>query len=276
MTRELKLALLIGFSAVLVVAVLISDHFNQYKRPRIAPLSGDQAMASTFGVENTSVAGSGISPERPLTPTKTYVEPVRGGGEGGGVVIPQGSKPMGGSPSGVTGGGPQTSPLPIDLTSKSPAKADREHVVASGDTFYQLAKKYYNDGSLADKLVEYNKDRVGKQAYLKIGQKLAIPDRDVLTGKAPAAGKPGLTPNLTPNVAPSPAPSETLKKLLDNEPVATMATNTSYTVREGDTLYAIANTNGVRISELLDANPTLKSRPDTLTVGMKISLPKGR
>ena len=44
MTRELKLALIVGFSLVLVVTVLISDHLSQ-ARP-IGPWSQARALAT--------------------------------------------------------------------------------------------------------------------------------------------------------------------------------------------------------------------------------------
>ena len=265
-TRELKLALLIGFSAVLVVAVLISDHFNQYKKPRIAPVSGDVASSGQFGVENTSNTGPNLVPDKVLMPNMVpppKIEVVRGPADGG-MVNPPGS----GLKLSPGSDGSKTSPVQF-IDPPAPAKTDKEYTIASGDTFYQLAKRFYNDGSLADKLCEYNKDKAGKASSLKIGQKIAIPDKDVLTGKAPAAPKGGLTPNLAPS-------TDSLKKMLENPPAEAMATTKNYTVRDGDTLTRIASSNGVSLNDLLDSNPTLKAKPDTLTVGMAIKLPSSR
>jgi uncharacterized YkwD family protein/spore coat assembly protein SafA len=54
---------------------------------------------------------------------------------------------------------------------------------------------------------------------------------------------------------------------------ATMAlADYSYTVKSGDTLYKIASSNGVTLSQLLSANPSI-SNPSLIYVGQKITIP---
>lgn len=52
MTRETKFALIIGFTLILVVGVLITDHFSGANRAAIADVSGlDQARSSSMPIE---------------------------------------------------------------------------------------------------------------------------------------------------------------------------------------------------------------------------------
>jgi LysM repeat protein len=47
----------------------------------------------------------------------------------------------------------------------------------------------------------------------------------------------------------------------------------NYTVKAGDTLSRISKLSGVTLSQLLDANPSLKANPNKLKIGMVLSIP---
>ncbi len=49
MTRELKLALIVGFSLVLVVMVLVSDHLSKARKAELAPPANEIALATKIG-----------------------------------------------------------------------------------------------------------------------------------------------------------------------------------------------------------------------------------
>lgn len=49
------------------------------------------------------------------------------------------------------------------------------HVVVSGDNLWNLAKKYYGDGSKYTKIVNGNKDKIKNPSLIYPGQKLVIP-----------------------------------------------------------------------------------------------------
>ncbi len=55
-------------------------------------------------------------------------------------------------------------------------------------------------------------------------------------------------------------------------PAATPATGTTYTVKKGDTLWAIAQKYKTTIKAIQDANPAL-TNPDVLKIGQKLVIP---
>lgn len=74
------------------------------------------------------------------------------------------------------------SPPPAAKPAPQPAQEDtvvagsgRTHVVQKGDTFYSLARKYYNDQSKWRKIWEANRARVADPNRIPIGTKLVIP-----------------------------------------------------------------------------------------------------
>ena len=70
-----------------------------------------------------------------------------------------------------SGGGTKETTL-IDDAGRS---GTRTHVVQKGDTFYKLARQYYNDQSKWKDIWEANKTRVPDKNKLEVGTKLIIP-----------------------------------------------------------------------------------------------------
>ena len=129
-------------------------------------------------------------------------------------------------------------------TPETPVQAgDAVHVVQSGDTLYAIAKKY--GISLVD-LLSLNKLNSN---MIYVGDRLVLPDSVVVEEEVEEETTSPSTPTET--------PSDT--------------TTASYTVVAGDTLYKIANANGLTTSELKSLN-TLTS--DTIYVGQKLLLGK--
>lgn len=50
------------------------------------------------------------------------------------------------------------------------------HTIRTGDTLYKLAKKYYDDYSMWDKIYDANEDTIQSKNSLKVGQILIIPE----------------------------------------------------------------------------------------------------
>ncbi len=71
----------------------------------------------------------------------------------------------------------------------SKSKSENTYTVQRGDTFYSISKKFYQTSKYANKLFEYNKDRVKKPENLRIGIQLKIPDISVLVKKNEIAHK---------------------------------------------------------------------------------------
>lgn len=73
---------------------------------------------------------------------------------------------------------PTRTPAPSAVATAAPAgtTGGRVHEVAAGDTLSTIAKKYYNDASKWNKILDANKDTLKNADSLQLGQKLKIPD----------------------------------------------------------------------------------------------------
>lgn len=308
MTRELKLALIVGFALVLVVTVLISDHLSHASQTRIATLPADPARLTepepiaTLTVDATpepiTLAADYASPQGiPLTGSGALSEP-------GPVIISQGARSTQPTPTldeavrSIGGridngqihlpGGPgmalintRTEPLPGSLTpapvrpvaievpaALPPTPADRIYTVADGESFFRICKQQYGDGKLWRKLVKYN--GLSEAAPLKVGQKLRVPTVDVLNGK-PAAAQPAAAVAAVDRVV----PIRTAANQTVTNPASPVKTRT-YTVRKGDTLAAIAQRElgSVRRSkDIIEANRKILSDPDNVPLGAVLVIP---
>ncbi len=119
-----------------------------------------------------------------------------------------------------------------------PAPAAATYAVKKGDSLWKIAKA---EGTTVDELVRAN--NLSKNSTLQIGQKLTIPAKTD-TGSATLA-------------AAAPA-------------AATDAGGLGYTVKSGDSLWKIANQNGITVASLKQAN-SLSS--DKLKIGQKLTIP---
>lgn len=73
MTRELKLALIVGFALVLLVTVLISDHFSTSRKARLAKVKADEPVAAAplpapqpISQQEAVLPSTGNVPEQPV------------------------------------------------------------------------------------------------------------------------------------------------------------------------------------------------------------------
>jgi LysM repeat protein len=123
-----------------------------------------------------------------------------------------------------------------------PPGANLEHVIAKGETFAVLAKKY----GVSVKAIQQANPGVDP-AKLKIGQKIIIPP------KPPGGATPG-----------SAAPSGTAAAR------TTEAAANTYVVQKGDTLTKVATAKGVTIKALRAAN---NLRTDQIRPGQKLKIP---
>ncbi|CAM4381652.1 LysM peptidoglycan-binding domain-containing protein [Weissella hellenica] len=112
--------------------------------------------------------------------------------------------------------------------------------VKSGDTLYALAAA--NNVSVDD-LVSANK--IADANLIHVGQKIELAGSSSTQSAAPAK----------------------------EEAAKSVSNNGSYAVKAGDSLWAIANANGMTLSELLNANPDLQAS-SVIYVGSQINLSK--
>lgn len=183
MTRENKLALVIGFGLILIVGILVSDHFSAARRqappslvPAVDPLAGDAwndpDLIAVHTREETDATGTVI------------VDPA---------MLPE-SEPAPERPE-------RTLP-PGDARTLSYV----HHEVARGESLTTICRAYYGDASLVRELARYN-DLADADA-IRVGQRLLIPKAADLVrgGEPPASAQPA------PVAAPSAPKTYTVRK----------------------------------------------------------------
>jgi len=201
-------------------------------------LSTAEEMAQIVGgqpevppLPDTAGANTGPLPPTPA-PTTTEPLPPLPPVTGGGALPPL---PTTGSPA-----TPAPTPGPFEVTSPTPAPAlgsGQEHVVASGENFWTIGKKY---GVSARSIEKANPNVVPTR--MKIGQKLNIPAK----------------------AAPAPAPPA--------PPVAAAAPGTGqHVVARGENFWTIGKKYGVSARSIEQANPNVV--PTKLKIGQKITIP---
>ncbi len=399
MTRELKIALIVGFSAVLFVAILLSDHFakvhknaladpgtttptltgiapsDPIRTPEYTALQTEKTLAKAEGrtpvademarrqaereqqmldrgpvvVDNTASSGSltenivsaldqaknrianGAAPA--AANTATHADPhedlTRQIQAAGGNVVDRG----GVREIELAGGKPSTGRIDQQQTPNTPAMPGKtdlvkpeqlasgtqpgaqpgaeqikapeqtKHVVAKSESLYDIAKKYYGNGSQWKKIAEANPGRVAANGAVREGVSLVIPQTPAKVEaskpaiKDPMAKDPAkdqTKPAGTKSVAP--VPSETritidkAKKGADapatkpeakpdpkkdvklaGDPKAKRPA--TYTVRAGDTAGKISQQilgTSKRADEILELN---NLQEESLRVGMVLKIP---
>lgn len=280
MTRENKLALIIGFSLLLVVAVLLADHLSPAQQERLATLDarfdagpeinlpagrGDEAMRQFARGDETPRSDHGapqvslIDPPIGAVQTELTIDDATN----------HASRFEGGDDPQRTHFGPTEPEPPTDdaiITNLPPdqpksmpvTRGDAQpYTVREGDTLYGLCKSLYGNGGLYVKLAKFNEDLVPDNGWIRKGMTLWIPSRNVLDGRADST--PARTPT-NPQVRP---PAKTVKTV-------------NYTIREDDRLWDIAKDHlgkGGRWQEIVDLNKDVIKNPDVLPIGKTIRLP---
>lgn len=293
MNRESKLAIIIGFSLVLVVAVLISDHFSRARTVQVGndmtlgtardygagpvgltrPMGGPEQIPASTGplVETSSTHTRTVTPVPEPEHSPISI-----------VMIPGTDGTVGGSTGPDARPGPTS---PADSGKPVSKGMMRTHEVKNGDKLYRLAAIYYNDGTLWKQLVEYNKAKVPSPTALRVGVVLDIPPKDVLLGEAvlgaPGAGGPATRPE-APRSEPSRAeppraepPRGVTPKAVPEKPAAKPTLET-YKIAKGDDLSTIAQKflgSARRATEIFQLNKDVLSDPHTVIAGTVIKLP---
>jgi nucleoid-associated protein YgaU len=240
MTRENKLALVIGFGLMLFVGILVSDHFSAQRFDPATVAEAQPKTAETEPVQLDAVGGDAL---------------VAGGinlGKDGVSTLPDAPEP--GTLVFVDPAAPQEG-LPVEI-----AKADgtpvKFHKVQKGETYWSIAAREYGDGSLATKLQDYNKAVSPDAAKLALNSDLRIPPIDVL--------KPGAVAKSAPQAGNSVARATP-------EPKAAARVAATVTVGKGDTAYGIAQKQGIKVAELLKHNGI--KDPAALKPGQTLKIP---
>ena len=238
MTRENKLALIVGFGLVLFMGILVSDHLSTARRQSAATFEFRSAInrqpaiqgdgwvvygASTSDTRSTDDLELGISQTSPIDTTQ---------------------------------------PLPIaDTGSHSP-----HHIVASGDTLQSICQRHYGNRNLAASLAAYN--RIANPNRLKTNTRLLLPPANLLMTNDPS--EVSMTPDSTPMSAMSFGPERPVAVESKSQTMG------EYTVQTGDTLSELAQKllGSARETErLYELNRDVLRHQDDLRVGASLRYP---
>lgn len=244
MTREHKLAVVLGFGLLLFVGILVSDHFSATQRRNPADL----------------VANTQIRVVRPLSPVS--IQPLQVGNRTtlGGPLAGQSAQDLG---EGVA--------LPVGVVPQSAVVAPPVGVPAElytlkdGETLYKICQSRYGNGNLWQKLAEFNKGTISNPTRLRKGTTIRLPSATVLRGEQPAAAP------MAQAVAVPQQPQGGGAAL----PQATPAQR-EYVVQKGDTLGTIAARelgSAKKWESIFDANRDRLKSPAALKVGAALRIP---
>jgi len=271
-TKETKLALIIGFALILVVGVLVSDHLSEARKARPADIGGLAQQTGPF----PPLAGATRQIADPTDPygQRHSAAPVDrgrgvipGGDDWAGIVDParaqRGDVPPGGA---------------ITPT--------QTHVVGAGETLRSLALRYLGAPEYWDEIQILNVDLLGAGGTeIQPGMRLRVPIAQVDTARSRAESRTQQaqqqaqqqsqqqTSQQTPQQT---TPQQTRRE--DTTPrQAPQPGEKIYVVKQNDSLWSIAASelgNGARWQELVKANADTLKNPDLLRPGMRLVIPK--
>jgi len=250
MTRENKLAMVIGFGLLLFVGILLSDHLSARDSQIADPMTRVTYEAKQLpGLEQKEPQKS--EEAKPFGNKMPEAAPPS--------IPAPGGAPLTTDATNITGlGGGMTPPPAVPAP---PVSNERTYTVTQGDNPGSIAKQFYGKRSLGAALAKFNNIDPSK---MKIGQKFKIPDITVLDpSAAPQAAAPQQIAGMQNNAAtPTPAPMDAPKFR-------------NVTVQKGDTLWSIATRelgNGSKAKQIQDANPGLNAANLKPGASIKIAL----
>lgn len=155
---------------------------------------------------------------------------------------------------------PTPVPAPVNTQPAKPAGTEIIHYVASGETLYEIAKKYYGSGDYWRMIAEHNPGKVRPGGEVNQGVRLVVPNR---------AGLAALSDDFVPV-------DEATARRMGVAPRTSRGAVTTIEVKEGDTLSKLAAEHlgsGSKWKLLMEANKDQIASPEQLRVGMKLKIP---
>lgn len=295
MTREHKLALIVGFSLVLVVGILISDHLSPASldeplemlsfnlpladpEPFVVPSPRASAAAerapepqpvetalsgNTGSVSTPGETPGGSTATESSTPRAEPVKPMEiVQGSGGRSAEQPGGRQS--EPPRIPGFFPVDSERPIRVTPSTPAYTQYE--VKKGDTVAGIARRLLGTDERWREIQALNPNLVSADGGVNAGVTLKIPSSGSASqaSNTPARAQP--KPEAKPEAKPEPKPGTETKP----------AVQRTYVVKANDTLSQIAQRelgSKNRLAEILKLNKDKISNPDEIYEGLKLVLP---
>jgi len=258
MTRELKLAMVIGFALLLVLAIGVSDHFSTgaadhstlvaSAQPRLADATPPVAVRRTAG----SASPDGTETPRRDAVGPSFVDPPLAATTRRGPAV----RPAGDRVAATVPAASISTILPRgDVPSSAAAETPRTHRVAEGESLSSIASAFYGDPGRWDDLAAANRDRLPDPDRMRVGLLLVIPEPEDLGMAEPA---------------PSPPPGAAVRDPLVE------TTDRIHVVVEGETLSEIAAArlgSARRWPEIVAANRDRIADPDRVRPGTELRLP---
>ena len=246
MTREHKLAVVLGFGLLLFVGILVSDHFSATQRRNPADLAANTIRE--------------VRPAAPISIQTIQVNNRPGMNAGGGQMPASGDTvalPNGLIPASVTQ--PVAVGVPAEL-----------HTLKDGETLYKICQTKYGNGNLWKELADFNKSTISNPTKLRKGTTIRLPSVNVLRGEA--------TPVAVANVLPAPQmltltnPAQQQVQQQTQQPTTTR----EYVVQKGDTLGSISTRElgtAKKWESIYEANRDRLKSPTDLKIGKSLRIP---
>lgn len=289
MTRESKLALIVGFGLILFVGILVSDHFSSGQRQEAAHLLAQRGAAragrGAISIEPLPAAASTVNVSRRSEPQVTEVDDQPS--QAGHAPTAPGARDHRDEEAGRSGDGrreivigpertPQGDPARQETapprTPEQVADAGvRLYPVKEGETLYSICASQYGNGALWQALAAYNKAAVPNPARMRKGVTLKLPPIEVLRpGRGGAASDAGAASLDTPT------PSRGASAVEQPGTTPITRASDSYEVQRGETLSDIARRklgSPNRWSDIAKLNEDVIRDPHALKPGTVIRLP---
>ena len=251
MTREHKLAVVLGFGLLLFVGILVSDHFSASQRRTPADLAA-----------NTSRE---VRPAPPVSIQTIQVNNRVGMNAGGGQIV-NGQMLASGDTVAIPAGLVPT-PAPQPAVAGVPAEL---YTLKDGETLYKICQAKYGNGNLWKELADFNKSTISNPTKLRKGTTIRLPSASVLRGE--------VTPVAVANVLPAPQmltltnPAQQQVQQQAQQPTTTR----EYVVQKGDTLGSISTREfgtAKKWESIYDANRDRLKSPTDLKIGKPLRIP---
>lgn len=258
-TKESKLALIIGFVLVLVVGVLVSDHFSQANnmsydtiapgpqetQTPIATLNERESRAIDQAFARNDPAPSIQQPQTRQPQTESFTPYAIDNTNPGSILdnaidyarnadLPEAASTI------------KRRDEPTSPVRTLPEREYKAYTVQSGDTLIGIARRYLGDGERYKDIEAINADKLGPDLILKIGMTLKLPSDASTDARS------------TRQITSTPSSSS----------------ERTYTIKTGDTLGEIAYKllgTSKRMDEIVELNGL--DSPDTIYVGMTLRIP---
>ena len=253
MTRENKLALVVGFALIVFVGVLVSDHFSAARLDEAANLSQRDGKSTRrayadrdlIDLDQQNLAAKTSNPVvRPAVNTAEYKQEVLG------ISQPEKKPKNRITPNAIRLPDLQddSSTIPTRPKQSLPKKAYskiRTVIVKSNESLSKICQREYRDASLANALADYN--GISDPNMVRAGSKLRLPDRSFFGN-------------------------------LDKPQRSTANGKFSrYTVKSGETLSDISQKllkTARRWQELFELNRDVIDDPNNVRAGVTLKIPK--